>query len=347
MNKFFIFFLCSFTLHLALGGILLYRSGLLGKSSQVEVDTSSMEVEGEKVNELGEGVDSVKESELVMEAPPPPVKSVKKKKKKIPKKIKKASKPKKQKKIVPKEPVVSAPVEKPSVPLPVAKSSVPSDPILPSSESGNPVTESDNKVQEKEESTSEESALPAKPEGLLSPPVDSSNLASPSSESENPVKENDNEVQEETQEQKQEQEQKQKQKQEQEKEQILEQPSNLPSGNNIPVPAGKTPETARTFNQLKQIPGNPIPEYPREALGQKWEGKVEVLYYVNTGGFVEQIQVSHSSGHITLDNSAIKALSHYRYELGQEGWVSHQVDFLLEKDKEVKEIVPLRTMDDQ
>ena len=324
MSKFFIFFLCSFTLHLALGGILLYRSGILGKSSQVEVDTSSMEAEGEKVNELGEGVDSVKESELVMEAPPPPVKSVKKKKKKIPKKVKKVSKPKKEKKIVPKEPVVSAPVVKPSVP-----SSDLSDQV-----NENPVNKSDNEIQEKE-STSEESALPAKPEGLLSPPVDASNIAPPASESGNPVNdettspinERDNELQE--------------------TEQIPEQPSDLPTGNNIPVPEGKTPETARAFNQLKQLPGNPIPEYPREALEQKWEGKAEVLYYVNSGGFVEQIQINHSSGHITLDNAAIKALSHYRYELGQEGWVSHQVEFLLEKDKEVKEVVPLRTMDDQ
>ena len=340
MSKFFIFFLCSFTLHLVLGGILLYRSGFFGGSSQIEVETGSMG-EGEDFPSLDNENDT-KESKLTMKAPPPPpIKEPVKKEKKVSKKVKKASKPKKKKKVIPKkpEPPPSPPVAKPPVPeppppveklpapAPVAEPSV-SEPepfIPPPSEIEKPVAETDNEVQE-EESTSEESALPAEPEEILAPP---------SIESADPVIKSNNEIQEE--------------------EIILPPEDSVPPSSASGNPAAEsqdfqtaaTPETARAFHQLRQLPGNPIPEYPKEALEQKWEGAVEVLYYVNTGGFVEQIQVSDSSGHITLDNAAIKALSKYHYELGQEGWVRHKVEFFLEKNKEVKEIVPLRTMDDQ
>lgn len=307
MSKFFIFFICSFILHLALGGVLLYRSGLIGKSSEVEVDTTSME-EGEGLQSL-DGKDSVKESELLMEEPPPPpVKEpVKKKKKKA---VKKVSKPKpkpKPKKIEPAPPPVEEPPPSPPAPVEEAPKEVAPEPVkeaptlppVPAPVEEAPAPSVPEPVEEAPEPEPVEEA-PASVEEPSAPSGDSNSL-----ESGNPLIENQ------------------------------------------PVQAGATPETARVFDQLKQLPGNPLPEYPKEALEQKWEGAVEVLYYVSTGGFVEQIQVSHSSGHITLDNAAIKTLSRYRYELGQEGWVRHRVEFFLEKDKEIKEIVPLRTMDDQ
>lgn len=306
MSKFFIFFLLSFTLHLALGGVLLYRSGLLGKSSQVEVETTSME-EGEGLQSLGDK-DSDKESKLVMEEPPPPPVEtpVKKKKKKAPKKVKKVSK--KKKKVVPKkvEPV-PPPVVEPPTPEPVAEAPASPEPAPePVVEEPAPVAEAPAPEPQSEPAPVEPIAEAPAPELQPEPaPEPVAEAPAPSGDSDSSVVKNqDSQV-------------------------------------------GATPETARVFDQLKQIPGNPLPEYPKEALEQKWEGVVEVLYYVSTGGFVEQIQISHSSGHITLDNAAIKALSRYRYELGQEGWVRHRVEFFLEKDREIKEIVPLRTMDDQ
>ena len=62
---------------------------------------------------------------------------------------------------------------------------------------------------------------------------------------------------------------------------------------------------------------------------------------MNRAGFVEKIQLERSSGHSVLDNAALRALSRYRYYPGQEGWVRHPVEFLLELDKEVEEIAPL------
>lgn len=110
------------------------------------------------------------------------------------------------------------------------------------------------------------------------------------------------------------------------------------SNNSVPLQQGLL---ARSHTQLKQMAGNPIPSYPKEALKKKWEGRIEVFYYVNPAGFVEKIQLKKSSGHSVLDNAALRALSRYRYQPGQEGWVRHPVEFFLEKGKEVKETVPL------
>jgi len=99
---------------------------------------------------------------------------------------------------------------------------------------------------------------------------------------------------------------------------------------------------ARVHTQLKQVEGNPIPAYPEEALKNRWEGRVEVYYYVNPAGFIEKIHLKNSSGHSVLDNSALRTLARYRYYPGQEGWVRHFVEFFLERDKEIKKTAPLR-----
>ncbi len=101
--------------------------------------------------------------------------------------------------------------------------------------------------------------------------------------------------------------------------------------------AGGLKKGIRTYKQLRQIEGNPLPVYPKEALKKKWEGRVDLFYYVNPAGFVEKIQLQRSSGHSVLDNSALRALSRYRYHPGQEGWVRHPVEFLLDMEKEIKQ----------
>ena len=99
--------------------------------------------------------------------------------------------------------------------------------------------------------------------------------------------------------------------------------------------------SVRNHSQLRQIGGNPMPVYPKEALRKKWEGRAEVLYYVNPAGFVEKIHLKKSSGHSVLDNAALRALARYRYYPGQEGWVRHPVEFVLDFEKEVRETAPL------
>ncbi len=99
---------------------------------------------------------------------------------------------------------------------------------------------------------------------------------------------------------------------------------------------------ARDYIQLRQQEGNPLPHYPEQALENKWEGEVELIYYVNTYGEVEKIRVHKTSGHTVLDNAAIRTLARYHYYPGQEGWVRHPVNFTLDKTKEIKQGIALR-----
>ena len=115
------------------------------------------------------------------------------------------------------------------------------------------------------------------------------------------------------------------------------------SNNSLPKVPAALP--ARTYTQLKQKEGNPIPKYPKKARIKKLEGDVELVYYVNPVGFVENIHVNRSSGHNILDNEAIRTLSRYHYYPGQEGWVKHLVKFSLDKESEIKETISLRTLE--
>ena len=115
-------------------------------------------------------------------------------------------------------------------------------------------------------------------------------------------------------------------------------PGNMAGAGDVPaLDIGK----ARAHSQLRQVKGNPLPVYPETALKNKWEGRAEIFYYVDPAGFVEKIQLKRSSGHAVLDNSALRTLARYRYHPGQEGWVRHPVEFLLELDKEIKKTATL------
>ena len=131
-------------------------------------------------------------------------------------------------------------------------------------------------------------------------------------------------------------------------------PTKQNSSNNIAavarnnsLPKASSALAARAYTQLKQKEGNPIPKYPKKARVQQWEGDVELVYYVNPVGFVENIYVNRSSGHKILDNEAIRTLSRYHYYPGQEGWVKHLVKFSLDKTSEVKETTSLRTLENK
>ena len=52
--------------------------------------------------------------------------------------------------------------------------------------------------------------------------------------------------------------------------------------------------------------GNPPPQYPIEALENKWQGVVELKLQIESTGRVSNIKVVSSSGYEILDNEAIK-----------------------------------------
>ena len=80
---------------------------------------------------------------------------------------------------------------------------------------------------------------------------------------------------------------------------------------------------------LRQIPGNQKPVYPERARLLKQKGKVVLVYFVTKSGKVQKVQMKSSSGYRSLDLSAVKGISKYRYYPGQEGWVEHPIDFSL------------------
>lgn len=102
-------------------------------------------------------------------------------------------------------------------------------------------------------------------------------------------------------------------------------------------------EGTRNFQSLTQKAGNRAPEYPIEARAQSRQGNVELLYFVNKDGLVEQAKVATSSGHEDLDQAALNTISNYRFVPGQEGWTRHAVNFSL-KGETALQPARLRTM---
>lgn len=96
--------------------------------------------------------------------------------------------------------------------------------------------------------------------------------------------------------------------------------------------SGATPADAKDFADLKQKPGNRPPKYPMNARRAKYEGQVELTYFVTKQGTVEQVKVAKSSGYAALDHEAMQAVQNYKYFPGQEGWTSHPVTFSLQGD---------------
>ena len=326
MNRFFAFFVVSLLIHVIVGAVLISRSGIFGGKGEEEA------VEVNPVEEIEEpNVEPVEK---------PVVK---------PKKVRKPPQPRKEKK------KVSPKIEK--KPVPKVKKVKLKKPV----ETPPPKVESvDKKSETQEEEPQDESEViePKKEETSLPPaesvdkksetqeeePQDESEFIEPKKEETPPPKVESVDKKLETQEEEPQDESeviepKKEEVKPEEKKEEAPSPKPLDSGRKKLSPLKI--KQARSHSQLKQIKGNPLPVYPAEALKKKWEGRVEVIYYVNPGGFVEQIQLKQSSGHSALDNSALRALSRYRYHPGQEGWVQHPVEFFLEKGKEIKEMAPL------
>ena len=77
------------------------------------------------------------------------------------------------------------------------------------------------------------------------------------------------------------------------------------------------------------MPGNRPPVYPLQARLENRQGNLELLYRVTKEGKVSDISIAKSSGSKDLDDSAVKAISQFKFYPGQEGWARHPVDFNL------------------
>ena len=338
MSRFFSFFLVSFLLHMAMGAVLLSRTGLLGSGGEDQVELNDLQETPEEAGQ-GQTPQSVeKKSSKKSETLETEIKQ---------KEVKPRAKPKKkvQKKKKPAKPKLAKPAPASSKAEPVIKEAVEEkkEPSVEKSE-GDEVEnkpESEKIFEEVKEASSAEQTQKEK-EVQKEEWADEGEQV----EEEEPVAEKLKQAEEGTDSPAPAKKEAPDQEKEDEKKPAPPQNEQTPSSTNSSGADYKEApsldvKAARVYTQLRQREGNPVPVYPEEALKKKWEGRVEVLYYVNPAGFVEKIQLKNSSGHSVLDNSALRALARYRYYPGQEGWVRHPVEFFLEMDKEVKETAPL------
>lgn len=81
------------------------------------------------------------------------------------------------------------------------------------------------------------------------------------------------------------------------------------------------PEGIRSLDQLKQMPGNPKPQYSTEERLRRHQGQVIFYAYISTEGRPAQFRMAQSTGFRNLDGKTLAALKKWRFYPGQEGWV--------------------------
>lgn len=81
------------------------------------------------------------------------------------------------------------------------------------------------------------------------------------------------------------------------------------------------PEGIRSLDQLKQMPGNPRPQYSSEERLKRHQGQVIFYAYVTTAGSTSQFKMAQSTGFRNLDGKTLAALKKWRFYPGQAGWV--------------------------
>lgn len=86
-------------------------------------------------------------------------------------------------------------------------------------------------------------------------------------------------------------------------------------------PASGVPNGVRSLDQLRQIPGNPVPQYSSEERLRRQQGQVTFHAYVNKDGSLTKFKQLSTTGYGNLDSKTLKALQNWKFYPGQEGWV--------------------------
>lgn len=82
-----------------------------------------------------------------------------------------------------------------------------------------------------------------------------------------------------------------------------------------------SPTGVRSLDQLRQMPGNPRPQYDRDERKRGDAGEIVFHAYVSKDGYVSQFRMLRSTGFRNLDAKTLSALRKWRFYPGQEGWV--------------------------
>lgn len=81
------------------------------------------------------------------------------------------------------------------------------------------------------------------------------------------------------------------------------------------------PNGVRSLDQLRQMPGNPRPQYDRQERLRGDQGKVAFIAYISKEGYPSKFRMMNSTGFRNLDAKTLAALKKWRFYPGQEGWV--------------------------
>jgi len=82
-----------------------------------------------------------------------------------------------------------------------------------------------------------------------------------------------------------------------------------------------SPTGVRSLDQLRQMPGNPRPQYSPDERLKGHMGDVGFLAYITKEGQPTQFRMIKSTGFQNLDSKTLAALQKWRFYPGQEGWV--------------------------
>lgn len=83
----------------------------------------------------------------------------------------------------------------------------------------------------------------------------------------------------------------------------------------------EAPNGIRSLDQLRQIPGNPRPQYSTEERLQRNQGEIVMHAYVTKDGQLTNFKLLKATGYRNLDAKTLAALKKWRFYPGQQGWV--------------------------
>lgn len=85
----------------------------------------------------------------------------------------------------------------------------------------------------------------------------------------------------------------------------------------------------RVLEDLRQMPGNPKPQYDSEERLNGQQGSVKFLAYITKDGRTSDFRLLQSTGYRNLDGKTLAALKKWRFYPGQEGWVEIPIQWNL------------------
>ncbi len=84
---------------------------------------------------------------------------------------------------------------------------------------------------------------------------------------------------------------------------------------------GSPSGNVRSLDQLRQMPGNPRPQYDPKERQRGDQGTIDFYAYVSKEGTLNKFSLKKSTGFRNLDSKTLAALKKWRFYPGQEGWV--------------------------